>query len=46
VDVYVADMNLIEKTLFLECNIEKGKKNIGKIDYLLAEMQPTNLKAT
>jgi hypothetical protein len=31
---------------FLERNTETGKKILEKIVYLLAEMQPTNLKAT
>jgi len=39
-------MNLMEKILFLERNKETGKKKFQKIVYLLAEMQPTNLKAT
>ena len=40
------DMNLMEKIIFLERNKETGKKKFQKIVYLLAEMQPTNLKAT
>ena len=31
---------------FLERNTETGTKILEKIVYLLAEMQPTNLKAT